>query len=548
MKKLYFSIKEPSVEMLLSWKTKGKLITNPDYQRDYVYTEDKASRLIESALMLIPLPTIYLCEEEDSSYSVIDGQQRIMSFLKFITGEFALKGLTTLTELNGKYYKDLTEEQQKIIDDTSFRTIVIEKESADSKYDIFERLNRGAVTLKEQELRNCVYRGPYNSMINELANKNKNISEMFKADNNRMSYQEYILRFFALRDFMTYKPSMKKHLNKYMAVVQFDEELAKKDKEQFNRTLSIVKEVLGDKAFATVDYDKKLIMNKFSATFYDSIMVSFSLFDKVKLITKADAIRLAIEDKKLHDDSYHDACYAATGSRERVIKRILIIYNIISSILGEGALNEEAREFDPALKLPLAEKQQYICPLCGNKIVSIDECEIDHIVPFSLGGKTTFENAQLVHKICNRHKSNNVDVDAVLESVGASETYKMSEVKDIRGRKITMYSFKGNKHLVNKFYLMFQMLLDEIKNIIPGKFNELADREFRITKRSIPYIKHTCDGMYNAYEVEPGVFVECAMDNNRLMMFGRALFEEFNLDPSEVVITFKGSEEDEEED
>lgn len=547
MKKLYFSIKEPSVEMLLSWKTKGKLITNPDYQRDYVYTEDKASRLIESALMLIPLPTIYLCEEEDNTYSVIDGQQRIMSFIKFVAGEFALRGLTTLTELNGKFYKDLDEELQKIIDDTSFRTIVIEKESADSKYDIFERLNRGAVTLKEQELRNCVYRGPYNSMINELANKNKNISEMFKADNNRMSYQEYILRFFALREFMTYKPSMKKHLNKYMALVQFDEEQAKKDKDQFNRTLSIVKEVLGDKAFATVDYDKKLIMNKFSATFYDSIMVSFSLFDKVKLISKADAIRQAIEDKKLHDDAFHDACYAATGSRERVIKRILIVYNLVASILGEGALNEESREFDPSLKLPLAEKQQYICPLCGNKIVSIDECEIDHIVPFSLGGKTTFENAQLVHKICNRHKSNNVDVDAVLESVGASETYRMSEVRDIRGRKISMFSFKGNSHLVNKFYLMFQMLLNEIKDIIPGKFNELADREFRITKRSVPYIRHTKEGMYNAYEVEPGVFVECAMDNNRLMMFGRAIFEEFNLDPSEVVITFKGSEEDEEE-
>lgn len=62
MKKLYFSIKEPSINELRNWKTKGKLLTNPDYQRDYVYTEEKASRLVESALMLIPLPTIYLYE------------------------------------------------------------------------------------------------------------------------------------------------------------------------------------------------------------------------------------------------------------------------------------------------------------------------------------------------------------------------------------------------------------------------------------------------------------------------------------------------------
>jgi 5-methylcytosine-specific restriction endonuclease McrA len=547
MKKLYFSVKEPSVEMLLAWKTKGKLITNPDYQRDYVYTEDKASRLIESALMLIPLPTIYLCEEENGSYSVIDGQQRIMSFIKFVSGEFALKGLTTLLELNGKYYKDLDDDSQKIIDDTTFRTIVIGKESADAKYDIFERLNRGAVTLKEQELRNCVYRGPYNTMINEIANSNKNVALLFKAKNNRMWYQEYILRFFALRDFMIYKPSMKSHLNNYMKNNQFNEDGAKADKDQFVRTLSLVKEVLGEDAFATVDYDKKITMNKFSATFYDSIMVSFSFFDKIKLINKADAVRNAIEDKKLHDDSYHDACYAATGSRDRVIKRILIIYNLINSILGDNAMKGEERTFDSSLKLPLAEKQNYICPLCGNKIVSIDECEIDHIVPFSLGGKTTFENAQLVHKLCNRHKSNNVDIDKALESVGSNNIYRMSQELDIRGKKITMYEFLGQTHLVDKWFEFFAMLMNDIKNAVPGKFKELADQEFKLTNRSRPYISHSKDGMYNPYEVEPGVFVECCMDNNRLMWFGRAIFAEFNLNPDNVVITLKGSEDDSDE-
>ena len=199
MKKLYFTSQDTSVELLGLWKKKGNLITNPDYQRDYVYSEEKASRLIESALMMIPLPTLYLCEEGDKKYSVIDGQQRIMSFLKFCNGDFALKGLTTLTELNGKKYVDLDEELQGIIDSTSFRTITVSKESAEAKYDIFERLNRGAVTLKEQELRNCVYRGPYNSMINELATK-KEVESMFKSKNNRMWYQEIILRFFALRN------------------------------------------------------------------------------------------------------------------------------------------------------------------------------------------------------------------------------------------------------------------------------------------------------------------------------------------------------------
>lgn len=546
MKKLYFSIKEPSINELRNWKTKGKLLTNPDYQRDYVYTEDKASRLVESALMLIPLPTIYLCEEENNVYSVIDGQQRIMSFIKFVDGDFALKGLTSLTELNGKYYKDLDAELQMIIDDTTFRTILIAKESSDAKYDIFERLNRGAVTLKEQELRNCVYRGPYNSMINDLADE-KNVATMFKAENKRMWYQEYILRFFALIDFMSYKPSMKTWLNKYMKLHQFeDEKSIAADREKFVKTLSIVKEVLGAEAFATVDYEKKTVINKFSATFYDSIMIAFSKFDRTKLINKADAIRLAIEDKKLHDDVYHDACYAATGSTDRVIRRILTIFNLVSSILGDDGTNKETRTFDPTLKLPLAEKQNYICPLCKNKIVDIEQCEIDHILPYSLGGKTTFENAQLVHMICNRHKSNNVNIDEVVAVVDADSTYKMSEDKNVMGKKITMYKFMGKTKLVSRFYDFFASLMDDIKDAIPGKFNELADREFKPTKRSKPYISHTSEGMYGPYEVVPGVFIECCMDNNKMMHFGRMILEEFNINPANVVISFKGREDDEE--
>ncbi|MBO6261911.1 MAG: DUF262 domain-containing protein [Bacilli bacterium] len=546
MAEMHYKKQDYNIEQFDTWVLRGKLNLSPEYQRDYVYTLEQASKLIESALMNIPLPIIYLCEEGNGTYSVIDGQQRITSFLKFKHNEFPLTKLSVYEDLNGKYYKDLSDADQDKIDNTALMSIIIEADSAESKFDIFERLNKGAVTLKEQELRNCVFRGEYNSMINDIAASNKTVRKMFKAENKRMWYQEYILRFFALNNFTEYKPSMKSWLNKYMKANQFNTDTIQADKDRFNKTLSIVNEALGDDAFATVDYDKKITLNKFSATFYDSIMVAFSKFDRVKLISKADSIRAAINDTKFKHDEYHDACYAATGSRERVIKRILIIYNIVNSIVGDSGVESEERTFDPALKQPLAEKQNYICPLCGNQIVSLDECEIDHILPYSLGGKTVFENAQLVHKICNRHKSNNVKVTRVLESIGASDTYRMSEEKDIRGKKITMFTFRGKQHLVSHFYRMFQILLDEIKDIIPGKFEELADEEFKLTKRSIPYIKHTKEGMYNPYEVVSGVFVECAMDVNRLMAFARAIFDEFNLDSSEVVLTFKGNEDDDE--
>lgn len=85
----------------------GDIIPQPDFQRDFVYDEAKSSKLVESALMGIPIPTIYLCEETDGTYTVIDGQQRMTSFVKFLKNEFKLKKLEELSELNGLYFKDL---------------------------------------------------------------------------------------------------------------------------------------------------------------------------------------------------------------------------------------------------------------------------------------------------------------------------------------------------------------------------------------------------------------------------------------------------------
>ena len=80
------------------------IVTNPDYQRNYIYDNKRASKLVESILMGIPIPILYLCEEDDGTYSVIDGQQRILSFVRYLKNEYALTGLTNLSSLNGLYY------------------------------------------------------------------------------------------------------------------------------------------------------------------------------------------------------------------------------------------------------------------------------------------------------------------------------------------------------------------------------------------------------------------------------------------------------------
>lgn len=386
----------------------GDIVTDPDYQRDFVYTVKQSSKLVESMLMGIPIPTIYLCQENNGTWSVIDGQQRITSFVRFMKNQFALTGLTQLTELNGLCFKNMDKEMQRNLKQSSLRAICILKESQELKYEIFARLNQGAVKLKPQELRNCIYRGTYNKMLVELS-ANKNLPDLFKDKNDRMQYQEHILRFFALRNFTEYKSSMLKTMNSYMASHQNDDSTKiDADKDLFNRTIDIIKQVLGETAFLAVNRDTGKVIEKFSGSVYDSIIIPFSFFNNHDLIAHADEIRNAINDLKQNDDEYRENTYAATGSRKRVLGRILTVYNLLTSITGSYGNDDNSRAFSDSVKKELF-YPGYVCSYCGNEILSIDDAEVDHIIPFSQGGKTDISNAQLLHRHCNREKSDSLE-------------------------------------------------------------------------------------------------------------------------------------------
>lgn len=388
----------------------GDIVPNPDYQRDYVYNDRQASRLVESVLMGIPIPTIYLCEEDDNTHSVIDGQQRITSLVRYLKNEFALSGLQELNELNGKCYKDLPKDIQKKLKSSSLSTISLLKQSSDLKYEIFARLNQGAVKLNPQELRNCIYRGPFNNMLGSIASSNPHLKGLFHDDNNRRAYQERILRFFALRNYQDYQSSMLKTMNSYMEKHRNDgEDDIKAAKTLFNNTIDIIKQVLGNDAFMAFDRNKGTILEKFSGSVYDSIIIPFSFFDKHSLIVNSDKIREAILKVKMEDEEYRYDTYAATGSRVRVVRRIQTIYNLILCITGGSSTDTDRRLFTEEEKKQLYEASDKKCAICGNLILSIDDCEIDHIIPFAKGGKTELTNAQIVHRICNREKSDSTD-------------------------------------------------------------------------------------------------------------------------------------------
>ena len=407
-KRVFTDKKDFPLSLIKDMFDDGDIIPQPDYQRDYVMDVKTASKLIESVLMNIPIPTVYLCEEEDGTFSIIDGQQRMTSFVKYLKNEYALKGLEELSELNGKKFSELDKTLQRTLKSCTLNSIILTKESQELKYEIFARLNQGAIKLRPQELRNCVYRGSLNDLIESIAKENKHLKELFLEENKRKNYQEYILRFFALRNFNDYSSSMTKTMNNFMSAHQnADENELKELKELFNRTIDIIKQVLGVTAFCAYDRQKNQFMNRFSGSIYDSIIIACSMFDNHDLMVHADEIRTQINEMKQNDLTYQDYTYAATGSKNRVVGRIMMIYNLIANIIGKPSSGDVKRTFSEEDK-DLLWSDGYVCSYCGQQILSIDDAEVDHVNAYSNGGETVIANAQLLHRHCNREKSNKI--------------------------------------------------------------------------------------------------------------------------------------------
>ena len=208
-----------SVDQLLTHVEKAKiLLMEVPYQREYVWDDTKASRLIESLLLNVPIPVCYFAENEDGSWEVIDGLQRVQSIVRYLTNQFALRGLSVLTELNGKTFEKLPGRDQRRIESRTLRFVVVTDEShPDIKFDVFERLNTGAVKLTAQELRNCIYRGTLNDDLRRLADYAALRAALGRPKDPRMRDEEMVLRFLALfEDLPGYKPPLSQYLNEYM--------------------------------------------------------------------------------------------------------------------------------------------------------------------------------------------------------------------------------------------------------------------------------------------------------------------------------------------
>jgi len=149
----------------------GRYSMNPDFQRDFVWSQDKQSKLIESCVMRIPLPVLYVAEGEDGRITVVDGLQRLSTFQAFLSNKLKLSGLGKGHPLEGKRFDDLSINLQERIEDTQLTLYILDKDAPEAaRLDIFDRVNSG-VPLSRQQMRNALYNGPATRWLAAMANE-----------------------------------------------------------------------------------------------------------------------------------------------------------------------------------------------------------------------------------------------------------------------------------------------------------------------------------------------------------------------------------------
>jgi len=270
-KTVRYDIRELTIEIIVTKYNKGldyneddesdrdsefyNTIYVPEYQRDFTWDEVRQSRFIESVLLGLPVPLIFVAENKNSAWEIVDGSQRIRTLNSFLKNKLQLKGLEKIKSLNGFCFPDLEKSRQGKFKDTPMRMIVLSEDADDDvKKDMFERINRGSDLLKPMEKRKGIYLGAFRDFIYDKCAKNPKFIKLAPIDKwleNRQEKEELILRFFALSDNYVHFPHMgistflDEYLNKKNRELQKlneveKNEVLKKYYKEFEMTLNFV--------------------------------------------------------------------------------------------------------------------------------------------------------------------------------------------------------------------------------------------------------------------------------------------------------------------
>lgn len=351
----------PHVVDFIEGRSWGNL--HPEYQRRLRWDNKKKSKLIESFIMNVPVPPVFLYEGEVGRFEVMDGQQRLNAVVDFLGNRFSLSGLKSWPSLNGRQFSDLPPRMRQGLERAKVSAITLmsdpgegAKNSVDLRAQVFERLNTGGERLNPQELRNSLYAGPFNELIIALSqesmfthawdipdHKENTLSDGAPTDKlkndryfKRMTDVEIVLRFFAFKDIEDIAGSVRTMLDntmkRYRHAGEKDIQTLRTD---FADSLDLCVTIFGDEVFRIPRHGKHSGKQQLSRPFFDAQMVVMHEFsdDRPSLIRQGKAIRASVRRLALPSSESYELMVGRANTAVAVKDRIEAVRNAINEAM-----------------------------------------------------------------------------------------------------------------------------------------------------------------------------------------------------------------------
>ena len=317
----------------------GRYVMDPDFQRDFIWPEDKQSKLIESVIMRIPLPVFYLAEDDEGRVVIVDGLQRLSTFDRFVKNKLKLR-LADRSDLNGKSFSELPPKFQNRVEDCNLIFYVIDSKVPErARLDIFERVN-GGVPLTRQQMRNSLFMGKATRFLKEEAQ-----TEIFRQATGgslrtpTMRDREFVNRFCAFQ-ILTATGYRRDDMDEFLAESlrnmnkQSDDELSRLSN-AFRRGLDNNYLLFGRNAFRK-HARKQEWRGVLNASLWDVMSTGLSRYSRERVEAQADSFREAFYSL-LEDEAFNTAITYGPNGPRKVHHRFEAAGNMIEEALGAPA-------------------------------------------------------------------------------------------------------------------------------------------------------------------------------------------------------------------